>query len=282
MNYLPSASHNSRKATLILVFLVIFSATIGFLIGKSYDAGFTGAGIATALSICYAVSIVFFSEKVILNSLSAKEIARESNTQLYHRTAELARTIELPIPALYYIDDTSMNALALGRSHAHGKIVITKGLMEKLTTSEIEAVLAHELSHIKSLDTKINQYVTLTVALFPFIAETLRRKSILFLPFSFLLSLLSPLSAVFMHVVISPKREFEADASGALLTRYPQGLAQALEKITQDPYSVRTALHATSHLFTVNPFHGKANRSASSLFTTHPPIQERIKILRSM
>jgi heat shock protein HtpX len=274
------SSQNIRKAWLILILFVVFSATLGYLIGKLFDAGYFGAWIAFLISLLYAFFIYLFSDEILLHSLAAKRILRENNVHLYQRVHQLAKDAGVPEPELYYIDDSAINILSLGT--VKGKIILSKGLMEKLSTSEIEAVFAHELIHIKSFDTVTGGYTAVVVGIFPFFSELLRRKSMLFLPLSLLLSLFSPLSAILIHSVISPKREYEADAAGVLVTRYPTGLIQALEKITQDPYSVRTAMQATAHLFIVNPFHGKANRNASPLFTTHPPIQERIKILQDM
>lgn len=277
-----TAAANIRKSWVILLLLVLFSATLGFLIGKLFDSGYQGAGIAAFMAVVYAAMCYFASDQLILRSLRAKLIVRENNVHLYQRIAVLSQQAETLPPALYYIDDTAMNILSIGRNAKNSKIVLTKGLMEKLSAPEIEATLSHELAHIKTQDTRVGTFTTLTVCLFPFYAELLRRHGPFFLPFVLFLSLFSPLSALLLHLVLSPKREFEADAAGVLITRYPQGLAQALEKITQDPYSVATAMNATAHLFIVNPFSNKANRSASSLFNTHPPVAERIKILHSM
>jgi len=277
-----ASATNVRRSWIILLLLVLFSATLGFLIGKLFDAGYLGAGLATLAATLYAAICYVLADRLILFSLKARKILRENNVHLYQRIAVLSQQAEILPPELYYIDDSAMNVLSLGKNPNKGKIILTKGLMEKLSAPEIEAALSHELTHIKVQDTRLGALTTLTVCGFPFCAELLRRHGPVFLPFALLLSLFSPPSALLLHLVISPKREFEADAAGALITRYPQGLAQALEKITQDPYSVATAMNATAHLFIVNPFSGKANRSASSLFNTHPPIAQRIKILQSM
>jgi heat shock protein HtpX len=277
-----TSPYNSRRAWVILTLPILFSATLGFLIGKSYDAGFFGAGIAILIASCYSLFAYFFAESLIIYSLKAKRILQENNVHLYQRVREIADKAQIPSPELYYIDDSAINILSLGRQKSKGKIIITKGLIDSLATPEVEAVISHEIMHIKSLDTLPGSYATVIVGIFPFFAELLKRKSIIFLPLSLVLSLFSPLSALLIHSVISPKREFEADAGGVLLTRYPAGLSQALEKIAQDPYAVTTALQATAHLFIVNPFHGKANRSASILFNTHPPLHERLKILQEM
>jgi heat shock protein HtpX len=276
------SSQNIRKAWLILILFVLFSTTLGFLIGKLFDHGFLGAGIASIVATIYAALTYFSADSLILNSLKAKRILKESNLHLYQRVQQLAHEAGVHAPELYYIDDSAINILSLGSAKATGKIVITKGLMEKLATSEVEAVIAHELIHIKSADTLPGSYATIIIGIFPFYAELLKRKNIIFYPLSLVLSLLSPISALLLHSVFSPKREFEADAGGVLITKFPAGLAQALEKITQDPYAVHTAVQASAHLFIVNPFQGKANNTSSSLFNTHPPVQERIKILHTM
>lgn len=266
----------------MLLLLIAISATIGFLIGKLFDAGFVGAGIGLVAGSIYSSTVFFFSTKLILASLQAKPISLEQNAHLYKRVWEIAGEMQIAKPTMYYINDSALNVLSLGTPQSDPSIVITKGLMDKLTTAEIEAVIAHELAHIKVKDTIVNEYLTLTAGIFPFLAGTLKRKSKALLPFAVFFSLFSPLSGLLIQAAVSPKRELEADATGVLVTRFPQGLAQALEKLTTDPYSVATALQATAHMFIVNPFHGKANRSASSLFMTHPQIQERIAILQDM
>lgn len=282
MKQQKEASYNARKSRLILLLLPVFSSTIGFLLGKLFDAGFTGAAIGLCLGLVYCCIVYLFSTRILLTSLKAKPIVLEQNAHLYNRVWELAGIMGVTKPTLYYIDDSAMNILSVGRNQSDAKIVVTKGLIEKLTTAEIEAVIAHELAHIKNGDITIGEYAALVVGFFPFVSETLKRRSDLFLPFAVLFSLFSPLSGLLLQTVLSPKRELEADVSGVLVTRFPDGLAQALEKLTNDPYSVRTALHATAHLFIINPFHGKVNRSASSLFMTHPPTEERINILKEM
>jgi heat shock protein HtpX len=277
-----ATSQNSRKGWTILILFVVFSATLGFLVGKVFDAGFTGAIVGLIFSLAYSIFALLFSDGIILATLAAKPILRENNLHLYERVKKLAEETGIPIPELFYVDDTAMNILSLGNSHKNGKVVLTRGLIDKLSAPEIESVVAHELFHIKTLDTQLGSLVTTVVGIFPFIAETLKRRSVLFLPLSLLFSLVSPLSGLLIHIVLSPKREFEADAAGILITRYPTGLIHALEKITQDPYSVRHATLATAHFFIVNPFHGKANRAVSGLYNTHPPLQERIKVLESM
>ncbi len=282
MNDTSSATQNTTKTRMIFFFFILFTTTLGFLVGKSFDAGLTGAVIALVVSAGYIAFVILFSEAILLRSLNSKAVNRNTNEELYHRLTELSSAAGIFSPTLFFIDDPSIHAVSLGANSKKTFIILTRGLMDKLTSSEIEAVLAHEIAHLRVLDTKVGQYAVLTVSLFTFLAETLRKKSKILLPFALFFLLLSPLSAVLMHLVVSPKREFEADAAGVLITRYPDGLAQALEKMAQDQHHFSGAMFSTAHLFTIHPFHGKADKPFSSLFNTHPPIQERIRVLRSM
>jgi heat shock protein HtpX len=205
------------------------------------------------------------------------------------------------MPKVYIIDDPSPNAFATGRDPNHAAVVATSGLLERLNKAELEGVFAHELSHVKNLDTRLMAVTAILVGFVAILANIFTRSlwwsggrrrnsddgdnrlQLLFLVIGIIFALLSPVVATLIQLAVSRKREFLADASGALLTRYPEGLASALEKISSDPRPVRSASNATAHLFIVNPFkQQQAGKWLASLFNTHPPIEERIKILRSM
>jgi heat shock protein HtpX len=214
-------------------------------------------------------------------------------------TENLAIAAGLPKPKLYVIDDPAMNAFATGRDPAHAVVCATTGLLDRLDRREIEGVIAHELSHVKNFDTRLMAVVAVLVGTIAFMADMFMRTlwwgggrrnrddngnlgGILMIV-GIILAILSPIAATLIQLAVSRKREYLADASGAFLTRYPAGLASALEKLSRDKDVLPSASNATSHLFIVNPFKGK-NFGAwfSGLFDTHPPIEERIKILRTM
>ncbi|EKD87377.1 MAG: hypothetical protein ACD_36C00113G0004, partial [uncultured bacterium] len=199
---------------------------------------------------------------------------------------------------LYVIDDSAMNAFATGRDPSHAVIVATTGILQRLERRELEGVIAHELSHIKNFDTRLMAVVAVLVGTVAFLADMFMRSlwwggrrsrdndrglgSILLL-IGVILAIISPILATLIQLSVSRKREFLADASGALLTRYPEGLARALEKLGHDKEVLEAATNATAHLYITNPFKGKQFHAFfSSLFNTHPPLAERIKILRSM
>ena len=204
----------------------------------------------------------------------------------------------IPKPKLYVIDDTAPNAFATGRDPSHAVVCATTGLLDKLDRRELEGVIAHELSHVKNYDTRLMSIVAILVGSIAFLADWFMRSlwwgrgrdredrgssSSIFLILGIVLAILSPIIATIIQLAISRRREFLADASGALLTRNPDGLARALEKISGDKEVLEAATNATAHLYIVNPFKGK-NFGAwfAGLFDTHPPLAERIKILRSM
>ena len=225
----------------------------------------------------------------------AKEVKFEDNKELYRLVENLCITAGLPVPKIYIIQDNAPNAFATGRDPEHGVICLTSGIIEKLERSELEGVIAHELSHIGNRDILISTVVVVLVGFTALLADWFRHWAffggrgrdndrggqfqMIIIIAAVALSVLAPIAAVLMQMAISRKREFLADASGALLTRYPEGLARALEKISADPEKLKAANRATAHLFIANPFKGK---KVSKLFMTHPPIEERVAKLRGM
>jgi heat shock protein HtpX len=277
MNNVTSSQQNVRKSWIIVLLFIVFLATIGFLIGK-----LPGSMITAFFGTLYALIALFQSDRLILSSLKAKKILRENNAHLYATVRELAEAGGLPTPELYYLEDTCVNILSLGQSQTAGKLIMTTGLVERLTGPEAEAAFAHELAHIKMLDTRLGALTTTIIGIFPFYAELLHRKGKLFYPVTFILNLFSPLSALLMHLVLSPKREFEADATGVLITRYPEGLSKTLRALTETPHKPRHVMRATAHLFLTNPYGSHTRDWFTLLFMTHPPLSERIKVLESL
>lgn len=263
----------------ILIFAVIFSSVMSFV---SY----------------------WWSDKIVLAMSSAKEVTHENGREIYHLVENLCITAGLPLPKIYIIDDTAPNAFATGRDPEHAVIVFTTGILQKLEKTELEGVVAHELSHIGNRDILLATLVTVLVGVVVLLADWFRRWSfwgggrrrsndsegggglaLIIMVAAIVLSILAPIFAYMMQFAISRKREFLADASGALLTRYPDGLARALEKISADSEPLEAANRATAHLYIVTPFkqnEGKKIGFFTKMFMTHPPVEERIAALRDM
>ena len=252
---------------------------------------------AVIFSLIMNVLSFWHSDKIVLALSRAKEIKHQENPELYHIVENLCITAGLPLPKIYLIPENQINAFATGRDKDHAAIAVTKGALEKLDKTDLEGVISHELSHIGNKDMLL---MTIVVVLVGFVSIAsdwflrsmwwggLRRRggdneggqagSILALA-GIVLAILSPFIALLIQLAISRKREFLADASSALLTRYPDGLANALAKIAADNTPMKSASTATAHLYIANPFRGKG---LTNLFLTHPPIEERIKALKEM
>jgi heat shock protein HtpX len=232
---------------------------------------------------------------------SAKELSHDDNKEIYHLVENLCITAGLPLPKIYIIDDTAPNAFATGRDPEHAVIALTTGIIQKLEKAELEGVIAHELSHIGNRDILLATLVTVLVGMIVLLADWFRRwtfwgrrgrdregggqLALIMMIAAIILSILAPLFAYMMQFAISRKREFLADSSGALLTRYPEGLARALEKISADREPLEVANRATAHLYIASPFKEDGERKIgffTKMFLTHPPIEERIKALRGM
>ena len=294
------AESNVRKTWLYLFGFVLLIIAVGWVI--SY---FAQSQIILIAAVILAVLINFFSywysHKIVLALSRAKPIAKRDNPELYRLVENLCITAGLPLPGIYIIQDSSPNAFATGRDAKHAVVAVTQGLLDKLSRPELEGVIAHELSHIGNKDILLSTIVVVLVGLVVimtdfFLRMTLwsgisgRRSSkeggrarMIMLLAAIALSILAPLFAILLKLAISRKREFLADASGALLTRYPEGLARALEKISQDPKPLKASSNATAHLFIASPFRGKQARNwFTKLFSTHPPVEKRLEALRGM
>ena len=294
--YKAIASNKAKTIVFIFLFIVFFSLvfySIGYSIGnpKFYFL------IGLLLSISTGFASYFYSDKYILFLTKAIPASKAEYFDYYTVSENLAIASGLPKPKLYVIESQALNAFATGRNPNHSLICVTTGLLEKLDRIEIEAVISHELSHVKNYDILIASIVsvlagTLIIAV-DFISRGWlyesrldrenRNFSYLKIVILLIVFIITPIVASLIQLAISRKREFLADANGALLTRYPEGLAQALEKISSDQNSLKSVSMATSHLFISNPIKNKRLSSKlSALFSTHPPIDERIKILRQM
>jgi heat shock protein HtpX len=284
------AERNVRKTWILMTSFLIFIIFLGWLFSQVFDSPLF---LYVAVFFAFFQSFIsyWYSDKIVLAMTRARPIEKKDNPELYRIVENLCIGAGLPLPKIYIIDEDQPNAFATGRDKNHAVIAVTRGLLERIERSELEGVIAHELAHIGNKDMLLQ---TITVTLVGFVAilsdwflrlsrfsykrDRERGSEILFI-FAILAAILAPIAAQLIHFAISRKREFLADATGALITRYPEGLARALEKIASYPYSMKVASNATAHLFIVNPFRGS---KIANLFSTHPPIEERIKALREM
>ncbi|MFH1713494.1 MAG: zinc metalloprotease HtpX [Candidatus Jacksonbacteria bacterium] len=293
-------SSNKRKTWALISLFLIFIIGLGFVFSRVYPEYSIILPIAVIIAIISVWINYFYSDKIVLGISKAKEIKKSDNPELFRIVENLSITSGLPTPKIYIIDDTAPNAFATGRDPKHAAVAITSGLLLKLEKSELEGVMAHELSHVKNYDIRLQTIVVTMVGIvalmsdfflrFTWFSGGRRRRDndqnsggqlqIILLIAALALAILAPIAASLIHLAISRKREFLADADGALLTRYPDGLARALEKISSDQEPLEVANKATAHLYITNPF--KKKRFMSQLFSTHPPIAARISALQEM
>lgn len=297
MTLYTQAESNVRKTWFLVTGFLIFIIILGWLFSYLLDSPLILI-IAIIISVLMSFSSYWYSDKLVLSMTKSRPIKKQDNPELFRIVENLCITAGLPMPKIYILPEKQPNAFATGRNKEHAVIVVTAGLLKKLERSELEGVIAHELSHIGNKDMLLQTMIVIlagTIAIVSnlFLRMTFyggmgRRNSrgnsgILLLVLGLAAAILAPLAASMIRLAISRKREFLADASGALLTRYPDGLAQALEKISSDPAPMRRASNSTAHLFIASPFRGKQSKNwFTKLFMTHPPVEQRIKALRGM
>jgi len=276
----------------------VFIVFLGWVIGQASGYGDGFVGIALFFAIVSSVGGFYFSDSIILSMSGARPADRKRDFDFYTVTENLSIASGIPMPKLYVIDDTAMNAFATGRDPKHAVICATTGILSRLDRRELEGVVAHEMSHIKNYDIRFMAIVAVLVGTVAFISDMFLRNlwwsgrkrdndrggdQGIFLIVGIVLAILSPIAGTIIQLAMSREREYLADASGALLTRYPEGLARALTKLSADKEVLEAATNATAHLFISNPFKGKDSHACiSGLFDTHPPVADRIKRLRSM
>jgi len=300
MNVYSAISANKWKTWLIMTLFVVFITTIVYVFSKALAYGLPFVGFALILAGLTSFFSYYFSDQMILGLSSAVQIKKSDNPGLFNVVENLCIAAGTPTPKIYVINDSSPNAFATGRDPKHAVVCVTTGILERLSKAELEGVIAHELSHVKNFDIRLMGIVAILVGFIAILANFFMRSlwfgggrdndrqgsgniQAIFMLLGIVFAILSPIVATLIQLAVSRKREFLADASGVLLTRYPEGLASALEKISHDPKPLKSASNATAHLFIVNPLKEKnVKQLFSSLFNTHPPIEERIKILRSM
>lgn len=294
MTLYTHSDKNTRLTWLYITGFLIFVIGVGYIFSQALENS-TILYVAVIFSVIMSFTSYWWSDKIVLAMSGAKEIDHESNREIYHLVENLCITAGLPLPKIYIIQDSAMNAFVTGRDPKHGVICLTTGIINRLEKNELEGVIAHELSHIGNRDILLSTVVVVLVGIVALLADWFRHWAwvggrsrdnegggqikIILMIAALILSILAPLAAVMMQLAISRKREFLADADGALLTRYPEGLASALEKISKDTEPLEAANRATAHLYIANPFKGK---KISKLFMTHPAIEDRIAALRGM
>ena len=292
MPTLYTLSDKNKRSTYILVTVfLVFVIALGYVFATVMESSFI-LWFAVIFSVLMSVGSYWYSDKIVLKMSKARLVEFDDNKELYRLVENLCITAGLPLPKIYIINDTAPNAFATGRDPEHAVIAVTSGLLQKLNRTELEGVIAHELAHIGNRDMLLATMVVVLVGFVALLADWFRHwiwfggsrrddrgGSGYLMVIAIVLSILAPFFAMLMQLAISRKREFLADATGALLTRYPEGLASALEKISSDPKPMETANRATAHLYIANPFKGK---KASKMFMTHPPVEERLAALRGM
>jgi len=281
----------------------------GGVIGESQGYGSAGVGIAGALTVILSLVAYFAGDRVVLGVSGARRLQKHMDPQLFNVVEEMSIAAGIPPPQVYLIDDTALNAFATGRKPETASVAITKGLRQKLNRDQLTGVIAHEISHIRNRDTLYLTMVGVMVGVVAMLCDAMLRRTwwgppgsralarsgkhlsgssragggaqVAFIVLAILLAILAPVFAKMLQMAVSRQREYLADASAAEITRFPEGLASALETIAGDTEILEVANRATQHLYIVNPIRPNEAR-ASALLATHPPVRERIRRLRAM
>ncbi len=286
-------SNNVRRTWFLMAIFLAIIVAIGYFVSYYYSNPAI-LYFAIIFSMVMNITSYWFSDKIALASTGAKEASESEYLELHRILENLSITAGLPKPRLYIIDDMAPNAFATGRNKEHAAVAVTVGLLQMLDRNELEGVIAHELAHIGNRDILLSTVVVVLVGFIAMLSDMFLRMSLfggrdndskgsgLLVIVGIVLVVLSPIIATIIQLAISRKREFLADASGALLTRYPEGLANALQKISSYGQPMQKASNATAHMFISNPFGGKAVKGVAKLFMTHPPVEERVSALLGM
>ena len=284
-----------KSVTTMLVFVVIILA-LGYGIGFIYGSFHLGLGLALVFSLVYLLIGYYSGDKIVLKTTGARPVTKKEFPYLFHTIEGLAMAAGIPKPKAYVIEDKALNAFATGRDPKHASITVTTGLLNKLNRQELEGVIAHEMSHVKNYDIRFMMLAAVLLGITILLSDMFLRSMIfgrrdsrdsgqvgaILVVVGLVLAILSPIIGEMIKLAISRKREYMADANAAVLTRYPPGLANALRKISEDSDPmIKKANKSTAHLFISNPFRKKKG-FVTHLFSTHPPIKERIKRLEAM
>jgi len=298
MNIRKQIHSNIIRSYLFMAIFIAVVIGLGYVFEHAFGYDDSFLGIAVFIALVSSFVSYYFSDSIVLGMSGARPALRNKDFNFFTTAENVSMAAGIPVPKLYVIDDNAMNAFATGRDPKHASICITSGLLEQLDRRELEGVVAHELSHVKNYDIRFMAIVAVLAGTIAYASDIFMRSlwwgrgrdrnderdtGGIFMIIGIILAILSPIIATLIQLAISRKREYLADASGALITRYPEGLARALEKISRDKTLMKNASNATAHLYIANPFKGrKTGAWFSGLFDTHPPILERIRILRSM
>jgi heat shock protein HtpX len=294
-------ARNKRDSVLLFACIFVILCLLGYVIGFAQSGSSTGGigflGIFGIIAIVWSLVGYYHGAKMVLAVTGAKEIQHDDNPELFNVVDEMRVAAGLPMPKVYLIDDPAPNAFATGRDPDHSAIAITSGLLERLTREELQGVIAHEMSHVRNFDIRFATLIGILVGFIALISDFFLRVRFfgggrrdsgggglqgIMIIVALVLAILAPIVATIVQFAISRRREFLADASGAQLTRDPLGLAGALEKIAADTQPLKHANRATAHLYIANPLGKKKTKETAGMFDTHPPILERINILRAM
>lgn len=292
MNVYQHIGKNKWKTALLISIFFAFVIALGWMIGEYQGTGgFVGIFFASLVALFMSLLSYFSGDKIALMSAGAREITREDNPYLWNMVENMSITAGLPMPRVYIIPDDGMNAFATGRNPEHASVAFTTGIIQNLENEELEGVIAHELSHIGNYDIRVMMVVIVLIGTISLLTEWFwrtqlfgnkenRNTQIVFAVIGIALIILSPIIAELIKLAISRKREYLADASAVLLTRYSDGLIGALQKIQAHGSTLQRSNTATAHLFLASPFKKKGR--IKKLFATHPPIEDRIKALEEM
>jgi heat shock protein HtpX len=289
-------SANVRRTWLLFIVFFIIVVGIGYVFSLAYN-DFNFVIFAVIFSVVYSLISYYSSASIALALARAQPVEKKDNPTLYNIVENLCIASGLPMPKIYVTPETQINAFATGRDKEHAAVAVTQGALTRLNKTELEGVLAHELSHIGNRDILISTVAGILAGIVSLIADIFLRSLFwggigsrrgddeggeLFFLFAIVLSILAPIGTMLIQLAISRRREALADASGVLLTRYPEGLISALKKIAADQTPMRSAKDSTAHLWIDTPFKGQGVSWWHKLFMTHPPIEERIRALQEI
>ncbi len=295
MTLYTQQTHNIQRTWLLMGAFLVLIISIGFVLSQVF--GRTDILVmAVVMSLVMNLGSFWFADKIVLKMTGAQEVQKNDNPELWNLVENLAITAGLPMPKLYIVDDPSPNAFATGRDKEHAVVAVHTGLLRVLNRTELEGVLAHELSHIGNRDILVSTIAVMLAGFVSLLADFFLRSMFfsggdrengkagaIWMVVGVVLLILAPIFASLIHLAISRKREYLADASGALLTRYPEGLASALEKISGTAQPSTSAHSAMAHMYIANPFANNGfGKWLANMFATHPPMDDRVRILRSM
>lgn len=286
---------NKRRTYLFILIFTLILGFLGYVVVNMLDWGIAGYSLFAVIIVVYNLSVYYHSDKIALRSVNARAADPEQHKMLHNVVEEMAIAGGVPKPQVYIIDDPTPNAFATGRNPSHAKIAVTRGLLDMMNRDELQGVVAHEISHVRGYDILLMTVVGILGGLIILLRDFLLRWGIFFgggrrrkgagggilALVGIILAILAPLLVLLIRSAISREREYRADADGTYLTRYPDGLANALEKMRNQTGTLRRPSDATAHLFIASPF-GKDRKSVHSAFASHPPLDERISRLRSM